>query len=183
MTCEIFFRIYKNEIVYFYDLLFTNKRFFERTNQIIKIIIKFLITNNTNFNFVLILSILQTQLNNAFNVVIDLFVNKINNNFKIRDAFFNFFIALIVVNLLVQKLKYRQKVVNVTTFANVKIKIYYNVCYTLLLFKTKNYLYFRLHHKYQLSTRFNKKNFNNVAIFFVKKRVDCLIYKLKFSLI
>ena len=147
-----------------------------------KIAIRFLITNYSNLNFVLTLPTLQTQLNNALNVAIDLSVNEINYNFKIRDALFNFFVAPTAVNLSTQRLKYRQKIVDVTTFANVKIKIYYDARHTSLLFKTKNYAYLRLHHKYQLSTRLNKKiSQQRCDSFFVKKQVDRLTYELNFS--
>ena len=156
--------------------------FFERTNQIVKIVIRFIITNYSDLNFILILSTLQTQLNNFLNVIIELFVNEINYDFKIRDTFFNFFVASIAVNLSTQKLKYKQKVVDVTTFVNVKIKIYYNARHTSFLFKAENYAYFRLHHEYQLSIKLNKKIFQQRCdSFFVKKRIDRLIYELNFS--
>ena len=68
--------------------LYTND-IFERTNQIVEIAIRFFIINYFDVNFVLILSILQIQLNNSFNVVIDLLINEINYNFKIRETLFN----------------------------------------------------------------------------------------------
>ena len=72
--------------------------------------------------------ILQTQLNNFFNIVIELLLNEIIYNFKIKNA-------LIVVvntsqmlkNIFNQRLKYQQKIVNVIVFVNVKVKIYYDV--------------------------------------------------------
>ena len=156
--------------------------FFERTNQIVKIVIRFLITNYSNLNFILILSALQTQMNNVFNAAIDLSTNEINYDFKIRDTLFNFFVTSTVVNLSIQRLKYRQKVVDATTFVNVKIKIYYNARHTSLLFKVENYAYFRLHHEYQLSSRLNKKIFQQRCDFFLmKKRIDRLTYELNLS--
>ena len=142
----------------------------KRTNQIIKITIRFLINIYLNINFVLVLSILQTQFNNIFNVVINLLTNKINYNFKIRDALFNFVVASATVDLSTQKLKYRQKTADATVFVNVKAKIYYNARHTPLLFKLKNYVYLRLHYDYQLFNRSNRKIFQQRYDSFLMKR-------------
>ena len=99
------------------------------------------------------------MLNNVFNVIIDLSINKIIYDFKIRGVLFNFFTTSIEIDLSIQRLKYWQKTIDVIAFVNVKIKIYYNVRYVSLLFKTKNYVYFRLHHEYQLLNRSNKNFF------------------------
>ena len=55
-----------------------------------------------------------------------------------------------------QRLKYRRETIDITTFVNVKTKIYYNVRHVLLMLKTNDYVYLRLHHDYQLFDRFNK---------------------------
>ena len=104
----------------------------------------------------MILSTLQIMLNNVFNIIIDLSINEIIYDFKIRDVLFNFFTTLIEIDLSIQRLKYRQKIVDVIAFVNVKIKIYYNVRHVSLLFKINDYVYFRLYHEYQLSNRLNK---------------------------
>ena len=179
---KIFFELMNTKLLIFTTYHSQTNDFFERTNQIVEIVIRFIITNYLNLNFILILSALQTQLNNFFNVIIELFVNEINYDFKIRDTFFNFFVASIAVNLSAQKLKYRQKTVDVTAFVNVKVKIYYDARHTSLLFKTEDYAYLRLHHEYQLSIKFNKKiSQQRCDSFFVKKRIDRLIYELDFS--
>ena len=46
-----------------------------------KIIIRFLIINYSNVNFVLTLFSFQIQLNNSINVIINLIFNEINYNF------------------------------------------------------------------------------------------------------
>ena len=122
------------------------------------------------------------MLNNVFNVIIDLSINEIIYDFKIRDALFNFFTTLIEIDLSIKRLKYRQKTIDATVFVNVKIKIYYDVRHISLLFKTKNYVYFRLYHKYQLSNRLNKFFFQQRCEFFlIKRKIKRLIYKLKLS--
>ena len=146
-----------------------------------KITIRFLITNYSNFNFVLTLLFLQTQLNNFVNVVIDFSFNKIIYNFKVRKVFTTLFVEQIV-DLLAQRLKYRQKTVKVIAFVNVKTKIYYDARYTSLLLNVNNYAYLRLNHSYQLSSKLNKKLFQQrCKLFLIKKRVSKLAYEFNLS--
>ena len=154
---------------------------FERTNQTIKIAIRFFIINYSNINFVLILSSLQIQFNNFVNVVIDLSFNEINYDFKTRDAFFNLSkqSKQSFENLAIQRLKYRREATDVIVFVNVKIKIHYDARHISLLLKTDDYVYFRLHQDYQLSNRLNKKTSQQRCDFFlVKRRVERLAYEL-----
>ena len=131
---------------------------FERTNQTIKIIIRFFIINYSNINFVLILSSFQTQLNNFVNVIIDLFSNEINYEFKIRETLFNLSKQQnAFADFFAQRLKYRRKTIDVFAFVNVKVKIHYDARHISLLLKVDDYVYFRLHQDYQLSNRFNRK--------------------------
>ena len=73
------------------------------------------------------LSTLSVIFNNSVNIFIDLISNETFYNFKIRDMFLLFNNEFSNVNLFDQRLKYRRKIVDVTIFANVKTKIYYNV--------------------------------------------------------
>ena len=90
---------------------------------------------------------MQTQLNNSINVIIDLLLNEIIYNFKIRKVLITLFVEQIV-DLLTQQLKYQQKIVDVIAFVNVKVKIYYNARHTPLLLKVEDYVYFRLYYNY-----------------------------------
>ena len=58
----------------------------KRTNQTMKIAIRFLVI--ANIDIVFTLSFFQTQLNNSSNVSIDLFFNDIVYEFKVRKALF-----------------------------------------------------------------------------------------------
>ena len=159
-------------------------KIFEKTNQIVEIIIRFFIINYSNINFVLTLSIFQIQINNFANVIIDLSTNEINYEFKIRETLSNLVIEKKIVDLLVQCLKYCRETIDITIFVNVKTKIYYDVRHVSLMFKTSDYVYLRLYHDYQLFDRFNKKiNQQRCDFFFVKRRVDRLIYELNFSFV
>ena len=75
-----------------------------------------------------------------------------------------------IVDLSTQRLKYRQKTIEVIVFVNVKTKIYYNVCYTLLLLNVNNYTYLRLNYNYRLLNKLNKKLFQQrCKLFLIKK--------------
>ena len=87
---------------------------------------RFIITNFFNFNFVLILSILQIMFNNLFNVFIDLFFNEIFYDFKVRDIF-----SITLLNgeklstnsdFSIQRLKYRRKVTKLTVESRIETK-------------------------------------------------------------
>ena len=106
---------------------FQTNKIFEKTNQIVEIIIRFLIINYSNINFVLTLSIFQAQINNFANVVIDLSINEINYEFKIRETLSSLTIEKKIIDLLAQRFKYRREIVDVIIFVNIKTKIYYNV--------------------------------------------------------
>ena len=154
----------------------------KRTNQTIEIVIRFFIINYSNINFVLILSSLQIQFNNFVNVVIDLSLNEINYDFKIRDALFNLSNqskTISVADFSIQRLKYRREAADVSVFVNVKVKIYYDARHTSLFLKIDDYAFFRLHQNYQLFDRFNKKTSQQRCdFFFIKRRVERLIYEL-----
>ena len=89
-------------------------------------------------------------MNNFVNVIIELSINKINYEFKIRETLSSLIIEKKTIDLFAQRLKYCRETINVTTFVNVKTKIYYDARHVLLMFKTNDYVYLRLHHDYQL---------------------------------
>ena len=153
---QIFFDRLNTKLFIFIVYYFQIDDISERTNQIVEIVIRFLIINYFDVNFVLILSTLQTQLNNSLNVVIDLSINEINYEFKIREVLFNITKRQIT-NLSAQRIEYRQETTDVFVFVNAKIKIYYDFKYIFLMFKIDDQIYLRLHHDYQFFDRFNKK--------------------------
>ena len=130
-----------------------------------KIVLRYLIIMYSNIDWILFLSILQIQFNNSFNVVIDLSFNEVVYEFKIRK-FISTFASVgsieideskFIVN---QRIKYKQKTIDVTAFVNVKTKIYYDARHQLPMFNVENRVYLRLHHEYILSNHFNEKMFN-----------------------
>ena len=81
-------------------------------------------------------------------------------------------------------MKYKQKTIVVIVFVNAKAKMYYNVRHQFFMFNFENRVYLRLYYEYILFDHFNRKMFNQRRdSFFVKRRVDKLIYKFELSFI
>ena len=157
---------------------------FERTNQIVKITIRYFIIEHSDIDYVLALSSIQAQLNNSLNTVIDLVSNEMIYDFKIRDALFSI-TKINTVNaqdLSTQRLKYQRKTIDAIVFATTKIKIYYDVKHTSILFNENDYVYLRLNKNYKLSKRLNSKLSQQRCDFFkILRLVERLAYKLNLS--
>ena len=139
---------------------------------------------NSKINYVFALSFIQTQLNNAFNVVTNLSSNEINYDFKMKDILINFnnIITANSVDLSIKRFEYRQKAVDVIAFAAVKSKVYYDVKHTLILLKVDEYVYLRLHQDYQLSNKSNRKfSQQRCELFKIIRRMRRLIYEFELS--
>ena len=148
-----------------------------------KFVLRYLITKNSNINWVEILSTLQTQLNNAFNVIINRSFNEMIYEFKLRDVLIVLirkFIKIDDINF--ERFRHQRKAIDVTLYVMIKIKIVYDSRHTFLLFKSNDKAFLRLHKRYTLFNKFNAKLFNQrVDSFFVKRRIKCLIYELNLS--
>ena len=126
---------------------------------------------------------MQTHLNNVSNAVIKLLANEINYEFKLRNILsLNSTESNELINIVEQRLKYRQEVANIIVLANIKTKIYYNAKYQLLLLRAKDKVYLRLYHDYQLFERFSKKlSKQRCDSFTIKRRVNRFVYELELS--
>ena len=157
---------------------------FERINQIVKIALRYFIIQYSDINYIRVLSFIQVQLNNSFNVVIELFSNEINYDFKMRDALFNLNRVNTTKskNKTTQRLKYRQKTTDVIDFVVAKFKIYYDSRHVFLLFKVDEYVYLRFNQDYQLSKKFNRKLSQQRCEFFkMLRRIERLTYEFELS--
>ena len=126
---------------------------------------------------------MQTQLNNSLNVNIELTSNEINYEFKIKEVIFLLNNQQSMTNNLIdRRLKHRTKIAETTMFVIIKVKIYYDARHTSLLIQLDDKAYLRLHHKYQLFEKSNRKlSLQRCESFFIKRRVDRLTYELKLS--
>lgn len=129
------------------------------------------------------LSALQVFLNNLINTFIERALNEIMYNFKVREVFFALtFITVIKININKERFRYKTKVANVTFYAFVKFKIYYDFKHISFMLKSDEKTFLRLNHEYKLF-KDNVKLFNQrTKLFLIKRRIKRLTYKLKLSL-
>ena len=114
-------------------------------------------------------------------MIIDLSFFQINYDFKVRETLTTLFFDQ-VIDLSAQRLEYRQKIVDVIAFVNVKVKIYYHARHTSLLLKIENYAYLRLHHGYRLFSKLERKICQQrCESFLVKRSIERLVYELELS--
>ena len=99
---------------------------------------------------------LQFNFNNNINATIKHVLNEIIFEFKFKKVFTIIAIkkfATIVetkINFTKNRFIFKKKTFDVTFFVNVKFKIYYDVYYTFLLIKSKNFVYLILNRDYRL---------------------------------
>ena len=168
----------------------------KRFNQIVEMTLRFLITENSNIDWIKILSTLQFRLNNSLNVVIEFTLNEVIYDFKIREVMttvvFNFqqtiddnlFIVIFDIKSKFEtnKFQYQKKVDDVTSYVNAKIKIMYDFRHQSLLLNSNDKIFLRLHRDYNLFDNLRSKLSNHRCDFFiVKRRVDRLTYELDIS--
>jgi hypothetical protein len=67
----------------------------KRTNQIVKIALRFFLTKNSKIDWINVASLIQVSLNNFLNVSIELSSNEITYEFKIKDILFSLIIEKI----------------------------------------------------------------------------------------
>ena len=162
----------------------------ERINQTIEIVLRFLITKNSNIDVFKTLSTLQINLNNSSTSTTKKSATELMYGTKIKDV-----IACLTkhdeisnnsknMNVFANtRLEFAKKIEETTFFANVKVKIYYDIKHKSFLLNSKNYVYIRLHHEYKLPDEINKKLKNQrCESFEMIKRVERLIYEMKLSI-
>ena len=154
---------------------------FERINQTVIIVLKYLNTKYSEINWVNALSILQTNLNNLSNIVTKIASNEYNYEFKVRNVLF-FLVKVTTSDVSILddiRLRYRQKTQNTISFAFVKAKIYYDIRHQSLMMNLDDKVFLKLHRRYSLLKQLNTKLFNQrIESFLIKCRVDRLIYEL-----
>ena len=129
-------------------------------------------------------------MNNFSNVSTGLIPNDIIYDFKVRDRLTTFSKTIngkfmtdekFKKNLNETRFQFRQKASDVVVFENVKAKLIHDKKYKSLLLKEGNKAYLRFHKGYKLSGNLNRKLFNQrCGPFLVKRRVERLVYELKF---
>ena len=154
----------------------------ERINQIVEIVIRYFVIEFSNIDYILAFSTIQFQLNNTFNIATDLSLNEIIYGFKVKDAISNLiaFNTANVQNLSIQRMKYQREIVDVTNFATVKIKIYYDSRHISIRLKQSEKIYLQLNKDYKLFDKSNSKLFQQKCESFrIFERIERFAYRLK----
>ena len=121
----------------------------------------------------------QSYFNNAFNAIIDKSSNEIIYDFKIRDVFVVFIKQITSTNREFERFRHQKKIVDVTFYVMIKIKIIYDLKHISFMFKSSENSFFRLNKNYILFFKFNVKLFNQrIDFFIVKRRVKRFAYEL-----
>ena len=108
-------------------------------------------------------------------MIYDFKIKKIINLFNHNQS--------IVENIFNKRFEFRLKIIDVTSFVNIKVKLYYDARHVPLKLKIGDYAYLRFNHDYQFLKRSNKKIFpQRCGPFLIKQRINRLIYELKLSL-
>ena len=139
----------------------TNEQF-ERTNQTIEIVLRYLISKIFDVNWVIVVFSFQFEFNNASNTFIDQTSNKLKFEFFSRDLITSLTNNIInwSTNLNLLRLIYRKKAIDVMSFVNAQIKFRYDNKHKSLMLKIDDMIYLRLHKNYNLFSKFDKKFFN-----------------------
>jgi hypothetical protein len=163
----------------------------KRTNQTIKIVIRFSLMND-HTDFVKLLLSIQTTMNNFVNAFTELFSHEIIYEFKILK-----FLNLLndvkraknarddnsFTILKKERIILRKEIEEVIIFANAIMKIRYDSTRTTLNLNKEDLVYLRLHKEYNQSNisneKFSKQRLNSVKIL---NKIERLVYKLNISL-
>ena len=150
-------------------------------NQIIKIVLHYYFTANSDKDFVNILLYLQDHLNNFWNASINYASNELLYKFCINDILD----ALSLIDFLFEDYTclhqiYWEKAEQIITFVNVIFKLYYNMNHQFITIKSDSMIYLRLFHSYIILNLMNQKLSNQcVESFCIFKWIDHLAYQFK----
>ena len=129
-----------------------------------------------------ILSFLCVSLNNSTNKSTDKSLNELIYEFNLHNfiQLLNIEIQSEVIKFAKQRIINQKKVVNVITFINIHVKMWYNIKHTFFLSQSDNKTYIWLYQSYCSSKIVNSKLFLQcIESFKMIKCVKNLVYKLK----
>ena len=161
----------------------------ERTNQTLKIVLRFFITKNPEMNWSVTLSLIQANMNNSPNATTGFTPNEIVYGFKVRDRLTALFTTIggklmqdkkLKKSLNETRLQVKQEASDAVFFGNAKAKLMYDKRHKPLLLKEGDKAYLRLHKGYKLPGEPNRKLFNQRCDpFLIKRRIGRLAYELE----
>ncbi len=152
---------------------------------------RFFLIENSETNWVDVVSLIQTNLNNSQNVVTELCSNELIYEFKVKNIIFslvknlkNSFTQFKIMNLIKKtRIRNRQKTANAIFYVNIKIKIIHDRKHKSLFLNSEDRTFLRLHKEYNLLDIINKKlSQQRCDSFTMKRRINRLTYELDLSL-
>ena len=151
----------------------------ERTNQIVEIVLRYILTINLDLDWMTFLSIIRARLNNFFNTSIDLSFNEIIMKFKTRDSFALLKHDEFSKNWLKRKTINVIKTEIVIVWVNLTTKIVYDKHHKFLKLKMSDQVFLRLHKRYFLSfVKSSKLSIQRIESFKILEKKSNLTYKL-----
>jgi hypothetical protein len=164
----------------------------ERTNQTVKIALRFSLMKRQITNFTQLLSFIQVTVNNFTNAFIDLFFNEILYEFKVSE-FLNLLNDTDAINakdndsltsLKKERIILRNEAENAIVFANVAMKIRLDSIKKSFNLNVSDFVYLKLHKEYTqfdlTNRKFSKQRLRSVKIL---EKIEKLVYKLDISTI
>lgn len=160
----------------------TNEQF-ERTNQIVNIVIQYFLISHFDEDWIIVLLYLQFAMNNVISAIIKKNFNELMYDFKINDSLSLLFNEL-VDNFVNLRHIWRQEIQKAIDFAVIVVKSRYNNKHKFIELNVDTEIYLQLHREYVISELDNRKLLNQrVKSFIIKRRVNNLTYELNLLLI
>ena len=154
---------------------------FERTNQTIKIVLRYWIIANFEIDFDQELLYVQTSINNIVVTIIEYTSNELYYEFRLQNNL-KLLTNMSIENWNVLRLKYRENIEKTIAWINIIIKFNYDRRYIFLNLIKNFKTYLRLHYDYTISSIINKKlSQQRVDFFIILNKIDNLIYRLNLS--
>ena len=153
----------------------------KRTNQNLKIALKFWLFNSKNENWMFVLSYFTTSFNNFVNVNTKIISNELSYDFRVNNSF------VLLKNLSTKNYnQFRQMkrdfIEKIIVFVNVMHKRRYDKLHFDVNLIVDSYVFIRFFVEYIISNFFNHKlNQQRVEFFKILKKIETLTYRLKLS--
>ncbi len=162
----------------------------KRTNQTVKIALRFALMQDQITNFTKLLSSIQASMNNSVNAFIDLSFNEVLYDFKVIETLNMLDFAVLIrvddenslTTLEQEREILRKKTEEAISFANAVMKIRYDQTKTSMHLNKDDFVYLTLHKEYTqfdlINRKFSKQRLDLVKII---EKVNNFVYKLDLS--
>ena len=170
------------ELLYFTAYHSQSNEQSKRTNQIMKIALRYYLFNNSDENWEVFATRLRETLNNAKNAFTRLFSNEMTYEKSLRDALSLIELIKKNIDFVVQGIKNRKNAVESITFANAKMKVRYDEIYQSLVLQKRDQIFIKFHTEYKISSLKNSKLSNQRVDFFkILEVYEQLTYRIEIS--